>query len=232
MRACFSSLLGLAALLLFPGAAASATKTVQVGPGGSLTFSPASVTVTVGDTVEWQWMSGAHTTTRAQGPETWDSGIASAPFTFSHTFMQAGTFPYVCSIHEALGMTGTVRVRSAASSTTTVPTVTTTSSPGTPFVPSCDAIEVCRTELLADLPSPASAKNAKERRTARLLQRLGRRASHQLERAQSHLVVRSRRTLERLRTVADSANAHGTLGVPVGPIDAVVASLLVLDQPS
>src|SRR5262245_341591 len=106
MRACSTSAACGAAILLFAAAAMSATKTVQVGPGNSLTFSPSTVTVDVGDTVVWQWMSGPHTTTRSQGPETWDSGTLSAPSTFSHTFTQPGTFPYVCTIHVALGMTG------------------------------------------------------------------------------------------------------------------------------
>ena len=105
MRPGSSFLVSAGAILFLAGVAASATKTVQVGPGGSLSFSPATVTVNVGDTVEWQWVTGTHTTTRTQGPESWDSGIASAPNAFSHTFTQAGTFPYVCSIHVALGMT-------------------------------------------------------------------------------------------------------------------------------
>ena len=36
---------------------------VVVGPGGSLTFSPSSVTVKVGGQVRWTWASGGHTVT-------------------------------------------------------------------------------------------------------------------------------------------------------------------------
>src|SRR5262249_12835428 len=37
--------------------------TVLVGPGGANTFSPAAVTVNVGDTVHWVWNSDFHSTT-------------------------------------------------------------------------------------------------------------------------------------------------------------------------
>ena len=232
-RACLVVLFSVP-MLLRAGAAVSATKTVAVGPGGSLTFSPATVTIDVGDTVEWQWMSGPHTTTRQDAPETWDSGVQSGSHTFSHTFTHSGAFPYVCTIHESLGMTGTVRVRSTSSTTTVPASGTTTTS--IPLVLSCDTIADCRAQLLAELPSPATATNAKERRTARTLQRLGRRASGQLERlttpgAPARLVRRSRRTLHLIQMAADRADARGTLGVPVAPIDATVGSLLSLDQP-
>src|SRR5262245_53639723 len=120
LRSCPARLLGMALILLGATSATAVTKTVQVGPGGTLTFSPATVTVNVGDTVEGQWMSGTHTTTRSEPPETWDSGIVSAPHVFSHTFTEVGTFPYVCTIHQALGMTGTVKVQAGAVTTTTL----------------------------------------------------------------------------------------------------------------
>jgi plastocyanin len=229
-----------AAILLSATAAAAATKTVQVGPGGSLTFSPATVTIHVGDTVEWQWMSGPHTTTRSQMPETWDSGIASAPNTFAHTFMRAGTFPYVCTIHEALGMTGTVVVRNAsAATTTTVHTGSTTSTSSAPAALSCGSVEACRAALAAALPTPGTASSSMERATARRLGRLVRRADRQLDRvaattgsAQAHAVARSRRLLQRLRSAADRAAQKGSLGVPIAPIDAAVTSLLALDHAS
>ena len=88
---------------------AAATKTVQVGPNGALVFSPSAVTVNAGDTVDWQWMTGYHSTTGQQSPETWDSGVQYAPHTFSHTFMKPGTYPYFCSVHPK--MTGKVVVQ-------------------------------------------------------------------------------------------------------------------------
>ena len=38
------------------------------------------------------------------------------------------------------------------------------------------------------------------------------------------------RTLDRLRAAADKAESHGSLAVPLGPIDADVGSLESLDQ--
>jgi len=229
-----------AAILLASGVASAATKTVDVGPGGALMFSPSTVSIHVGDTVKWVWMSGPHTTTRTQGAETWDSGIASAPNTFEHTFTQAGTFPYVCTIHQALGMTGAVVVQNASgATTTTVRTASTTSTSSLGAVPlSCDSVADCRAALTAALPAPDAATPGRDRTTARVLQRLDKRAGHKLDRVatttgsrQKHVFNDAKSTLEHLRTAAEKAAAEGTLGVPVGPIDAAVTSLLTVAQP-
>jgi plastocyanin len=222
------------ALLLVVEVAAAATKTVQVGPDGALVFSPSAVTVNAGDTVEWKWGTGMHSTTRLQGPETWDSGVVSAPNTFSHTFMRPGTYPYFCSVHQALGMTGTVTVRSAAVTTTTRSGTTSTTS-AVPVSESCPSIQACETALSAALPNP-TATTGKSRRVARLLQRLMSRADHQLTLAaagngarRARLVKKANRTLAHLRSAAGRAESRGTLGVPLGPIDADVSSLVSLD---
>jgi len=221
------------ALLAAPPAEA-ATKTVQVGPNGALVFAPASVTVNVGDTVEWQWAMGFHSTTGRQGPETWDSGAVASPHVFSHTFTHAGTYPYVCTVHAAFGMTGTVIVRAAAVTTTTTPGTKPSTTSTIPAAASgtCTSITACDAALTAVLPAMSSAMNGKERRVARRLQSLARRAGHQLDRAvaasstrRTHLVDKAIRTLERLRSVAGNAAAQGTLVVPFGPIDADVGSL-------
>jgi len=91
---------------------------------------------------------------------------------------------------------------------------------------------------MATLPSSTTATNGKERRVARALARLAARLVHQLDRAttakttrQARLFKRANRTLERLRTVADKAEVKGSLTVPVGPIDASVGALMLLDHP-
>jgi len=122
-------LLSLGALVLAAQLGA-ATKTVLVGPDGTLTFRDMesgtdTTTVTAGDRVQWEWVSGFHSTTRVDAPETWDSGVQPAPFSFSRRFLVPGTYPYVCTVHEFLGMTGTVVVL-PATSTTGPPTTTTT----------------------------------------------------------------------------------------------------------
>jgi plastocyanin len=74
-------------------------------PGGvNWYFSPGVIRIHAGDTVNWVWVggffTGLHSTTSGHpnAPDgTWDSGVHNFPFTFSHTFVQAGTFPYYCS---------------------------------------------------------------------------------------------------------------------------------------
>ena len=70
-------------------------------------FDPASLTVAVGATVTWTNQDSAvHTITSDAGD--WDSGRLSQGQSFSHTFDQAGTFPYSCAIHAS--MKGTIIV--------------------------------------------------------------------------------------------------------------------------
>ncbi|UCE24719.1 MAG: cupredoxin domain-containing protein [Candidatus Zixiibacteriota bacterium] len=74
----------------------------------NFTFSPASVTVTVGTTVTWRNDDGIqHTVTSDSGSEL-ESALLSQGGTYSHTFNTVGTFPYHCTPHPF--MTGTVIV--------------------------------------------------------------------------------------------------------------------------
>jgi plastocyanin len=108
------SLFWLATLLLATsGTATAATVHVQVGPG--IYFDPDDVTIQPGDTVEWTWPSGDifhSVTSGVDGTSSglFDSGSHIAPFTFSFTFPNAGTFDYFCRPHFSMGMLGVVRV--------------------------------------------------------------------------------------------------------------------------
>ena len=51
------------ALIFYPKAASAMTVDVTIGPGGSLVFSPSSVTIHPGDQVKWTWSSSGHSTT-------------------------------------------------------------------------------------------------------------------------------------------------------------------------
>jgi plastocyanin len=73
----------------------------------NMAFEPASVSIAVGDTVEWKNTMGmAHTATGDSGE--FDSGPIASNATFSNVFTTAGTIAYHCEIHPF--MTGTVVV--------------------------------------------------------------------------------------------------------------------------
>ena len=102
------------------GGGGGQTEMVQVGTGGGMVFvdqhsGNSTSTIHVGDTVQWVWVNGFHSTTSGTcagtcTPDgTWNSGSGSG-MTFSHTFTQAGTFPYFCLVHQSL-MQGTVVVQ-------------------------------------------------------------------------------------------------------------------------
>ncbi|MDD5033559.1 MAG: PQQ-dependent sugar dehydrogenase [Methylococcaceae bacterium] len=76
-------------------------------------FDQETVHIKVGDTVHWTWKGSPHTVTSGASctPDgKFDSGIRNAPATLSFTFNEAGSFPYFCSLHCTLGMTGKVIV--------------------------------------------------------------------------------------------------------------------------
>jgi uncharacterized protein (TIGR03118 family) len=102
------------------GGTGSQTHTVMVGDGGALVYTPANLTIHVGDTVRWVWGSSGHSVVSGtdgnadnQFCSPSNTGCDNPPLsskgaTYEHTFTQAGTFPYYCSVHFSLGMTGTI----------------------------------------------------------------------------------------------------------------------------
>jgi plastocyanin len=103
-------------LLIGEKAAQAATVQIQVG-GDAPVFSPSNVSIHAGDTVQWNWAAGhQHSVTSGTNGAAnglFDSGIHSAPFSFSQTFSATGTFPYFCQPHYRFGMTGSVTVTAA-----------------------------------------------------------------------------------------------------------------------
>jgi plastocyanin len=86
-------------------------------------FTPSSLNIAVGDTVEWTNVFGLHSVESCDGVSdpAQCSGVAAAglfrsgdpataPWTFSFTFDGAGVNPYYCAVHVAFGMTGSVTV--------------------------------------------------------------------------------------------------------------------------
>jgi plastocyanin len=88
--------------------------TIQLRSDGGNRFEPANVTIPVGTTVTWTWVSGVHDVTPAGSPVFPSSGApVQSPHTFSHTFASAGTYIYFCTVHgtATTGMHGTIEVR-------------------------------------------------------------------------------------------------------------------------
>jgi plastocyanin len=115
------------ALGLSLSAGSAATVMVTVGNGDD-SFSPSSVTIHPGDTVQWTWNENGHTCTSGSSCAPnglWDSGLRGNGATFSYTFNTAGTFPYFCTPHCDMGMVGIITVTNATSTPTPTPAVTT-----------------------------------------------------------------------------------------------------------
>jgi len=104
--------------------AAASTKSVEAM---GYKFTPATLSIAVGDTVTWTNHDTApHNIVVTDGPEKFTSPSLQTGQTYSHTFTQAGTYSYYCSIHPDMKATITV-----TGSTPTEPT-TPTAPPTTP----------------------------------------------------------------------------------------------------
>ncbi|GAA3031639.1 cupredoxin domain-containing protein [Actinokineospora globicatena] len=88
-----------------PASTAIGDATVEIK---NFTFTPQLLTVAVGTTVTWKFTDTAKHNVKAS-----DKSFASTDLsdgaTFTHTFDKPGEFPYLCSIHQY--MTGTITVR-------------------------------------------------------------------------------------------------------------------------
>jgi plastocyanin len=103
--------LSLLALLLVSSIASAATFNVAVGSGDSLTFTPSTLTIHVGDTVTWKNSPGGFHNVAADDGSFRNGAASTTAWTFSHTFTSAGTIGYHCEIHN--GMTGSITVQAA-----------------------------------------------------------------------------------------------------------------------
>lgn len=145
--------------------AADETVAVQAADGGR--YSPAEVTIELGDTVTWVWEDLGHSVTHRPGPgqeRLFDShppsqtlcpavcGAEEDTFTFSE-FPEPGTYEYFS--HQNEGMLGVVVVEPASE-----PDPTTTSEPGTPKRPEPSSEpEPSTTETSDPEPSPTDAED-------------------------------------------------------------------------
>jgi plastocyanin len=90
----------------------AAAVTIKVG---SYYYNPKTVTIKVGETVEWVWVSGTHSVTSGSSCTAdgkFDSANHATPYTYTRTFTETGTFPYFCKYmsHCANGQVGTITV--------------------------------------------------------------------------------------------------------------------------
>lgn len=99
-----------------PRPAAAATVSVDIV---DVAFSPAAVTVGVGDTIVWTNTGAApHTSTSDPGQaDAWDSSTLTTGQSFSRTFSVPGTFTYFCAIHPFMRASLTVREAPTATAT-------------------------------------------------------------------------------------------------------------------
>ncbi|MGB0387710.1 MAG: cupredoxin domain-containing protein [Ardenticatenaceae bacterium] len=91
--------------------------TVAVGGTGDV-FTPANITIQVGDTVTWNNEGGWHNVVsdalKENGDPLFTSGNASTEnWTESFKFTEPGSYRYVCTPHESSGMVGIVTVEAA-----------------------------------------------------------------------------------------------------------------------
>ncbi len=99
-----------------------ANATVHTVTVNNFTFSPLSFTAIIGDTVQWIWGAGTHTTTSTTipgGAAAWNSNINTSNTTFQYKVTVIGTYNYQCNFHVSMGMVGSFTV----SSTSAVPVI-------------------------------------------------------------------------------------------------------------
>lgn len=116
-------------------------------------FVPQTVTIKVGDTVEWKNRDAVGHTSTSGTPGMpdgiWDSGLLGEDARFSFVFTQDGTYPYYCKPHT--WMTGTVIVE-PSDTTDSIPAVD--EHPEIPYF----NLEVANSRIRFSLPSVSQAE--------------------------------------------------------------------------
>jgi len=103
-----ASVAAVAALVIGGTVALAATRAVAIS---EFAFSPASITINVGDRVTWTNSDAVgHTATATSGA--FDTGNIDQGESATVRFTQPGTYRYICTPHPT--MTGTIRVRAAS----------------------------------------------------------------------------------------------------------------------
>jgi hypothetical protein len=82
----------------------------QTVTAGGLSFTPATVTVNLGESVTWTNAGGFHNVRFENNSFAQPPFASPDPWSVTRSFATAGTFRYFCDAHRAAGMTGTVNV--------------------------------------------------------------------------------------------------------------------------
>jgi plastocyanin len=118
--AVFGVVVFLLALAYAPSSAAT-THDVSIK---DFAFQPGNLSISVGDTVTWTNNDSFTSHTTTSDTKVWDSGALDNGQSFSHTFNEAGTYTYMCTIHTSMRGTITVSEGTLPTSTAQAPTNT------------------------------------------------------------------------------------------------------------
>jgi plastocyanin len=100
------------ALALVVGASATTTRTVKVGDDY---YGPTKLTVNRGTVIRWTWLSDntdshdVKLTSAPSGVKKFKSASAATDYTFKRTLKAAGTYRFVCTLHQDMTMRVVVR---------------------------------------------------------------------------------------------------------------------------
>jgi plastocyanin len=100
----------LLAVLVF--AALTSKATTHIVHAKNFQFTPSTVNAFVGDTIEWVWDEGFHTTTSTSTPSgtsSWDAPLTSSAQSYKYKLTAAGKYDYECVYHIP-GMVGVINV--------------------------------------------------------------------------------------------------------------------------
>ncbi|TVR38884.1 MAG: T9SS C-terminal target domain-containing protein [Cryomorphaceae bacterium] len=108
------------ALLTLPLQKVAAQTTVDVTVSNNV-YTPANITINVGDTVRWTNIQGNHNVNGTQAtypnnPESFGNAVAGPGWVLTHVFNTPGSYDYRCDPHLFVGMTGTVTVNDVSTS--------------------------------------------------------------------------------------------------------------------
>jgi plastocyanin len=107
---------GLLALVTAGCGGGSSGPPTTLGPNSivmkNIAYSPTTLTLKVGDTVNFVWKDGSipHNVDGASDLSDFSSGNAKTSGSYNYTFKKAGTYAYHCDVHPQ--MTGTITVTS------------------------------------------------------------------------------------------------------------------------